>query len=265
MDCKPLRDVLDAYIDAELSPDAMAAADEHVHRCRACMAAADGLNALRRSIRRTVEDVHVPDDLERRVRRTLRPAWMPTSWRATRSPMWPAMAAVAAIVLLVLGLTAGVTADTPLQRVVVAAMDRAVVMLADAGPAVVEGTILCRDCELQDRHGERVLCDRVGHHGALVTPDGRIWNIIEQEPSKDLIHDEAMLGRRVRVRGRLFRDAGSIAIDAYEMLGWQQATDLSYSPATRGAHTGRASTASAGPTSSTTASRRPSRTPAPPA
>jgi hypothetical protein len=219
MDCKRLREVLDAYVDAELSPEAMAAADAHLRDCRTCTRAVSDINALRSSIRRAVEEVPVPEDLEQRVRRLLRPGLSPAAWWPVRSPMRPALAAAAAIVLLVLGLTAGVAADTPLQRAVVAAMDRAVVRLADSGPIVFEGTVLCRDCELQDRYGESVLCDRIGHHGAIVTPDGRIWNIVEQDSSMNLIHDEAMLGRKVRVRGRLFRAAGSISIEGYEILG----------------------------------------------
>jgi hypothetical protein len=39
---------------------------------------------------------------------------------------------------------------------------------------VLEGKILCRDCELEHRHGVKASCKIIGHHGAIATADGRI-------------------------------------------------------------------------------------------
>jgi hypothetical protein len=62
------------------------------------------------------------------------------------------------------------------------------------------------------------MCPLTGHHGAIVTSDGRIWNILEGEKSRELIHNSSLLGRRVRVEGRMYRKAGSVAISDYQLL-----------------------------------------------
>src|SRR5258708_5558850 len=51
MDCKKLREVLDAYVDRELSADAMAQADAHIAECGACRRAVEGLCRLREAVR----------------------------------------------------------------------------------------------------------------------------------------------------------------------------------------------------------------------
>ena len=51
------------------------------------------------------------------------------------------------------------------------------------------------------------------------TTDGRIWNIVEQRASADLIHDNALLGRKVEGRARFFRRAGAIEMESYRVEG----------------------------------------------
>jgi hypothetical protein len=60
------------------------------------------------------------------------------------------------------------------------------------------------------------MCPLTGHHGSIVTRDGRIWNILEGEKSQDLIHNSSLLGRRVRIEGRIYRKAGSLAVSGYQ-------------------------------------------------
>jgi len=62
------------------------------------------------------------------------------------------------------------------------------------------------------------MCPLTGHHGAIMTAAGRIWNILEGEKSHDLIHDSSLLGRRVKIEGRMYRKAGSIAVGNYQLL-----------------------------------------------
>ncbi len=218
MDCRRFRESLDLYVDGELSVDAMAAADAHRRECAKCALAAREIDALRRAVRDTTESVPVPAGFEDRVRAALR---LPTvaavrGQRGTTRP-WVRFAA-AAMLLCAVGVSIAAARPAWLREPLVALMDRAVVQLAAVQPLVVEGTVLCRDCELQDRHGEQALCNRLGHRGALVTADGRIWNIMEQDSSLDLVRDEAMLGQRVRVQGTLYRDAGTIAVERYEIV-----------------------------------------------
>jgi hypothetical protein len=110
-----------------------------------------------------------------------------------------------------------------IREAVIGTMDKAIVQLSDPETVVLNATVLCRDCELKHRYGERTMCDRIGHHGAIVSIDGRIWNIVEQPGSHDLIYDNSLLGRKVRVRAKLFRDAGTIAVETYQILRHSEA------------------------------------------
>jgi hypothetical protein len=67
------------------------------------------------------------------------------------------------------------------------------------------------------RYGVNASCKIIGHHGAIATADGRIWNIVEQGTSATLIHDESLLGKKIVVRGRLFRNSRALVVDSYEL------------------------------------------------
>lgn len=216
MDCKQFREVLDCYVDGELSAGATAAASAHVRECRACALTHERLNTLRRHVRSAVT-AHLPSpDLQHLVRRSLRPRSL-SRLRGHRR------FALAAVVFFVLGLGLGVANAPRIQHAAVGVLDQAIVHLADPTTVVLQATVLCRDCELKHRRGEQTHCARIGHHGAIVTSDGRIWNIVEQPASRDLIHNNSLLGKRVRVRARLLRDAGSIVIETYQILSGSDA------------------------------------------
>lgn len=212
MDCKQLRDVLDCYNDQELSAEAMAAADAHLRECAACTRAAAQLRALRQSMRRAAAAWDPPPDLERRVRAAI---WPGRAAGLASAPRWVLAVAAAAILAVA---AAGAFSRPRVEAAAIAVVDQAVVRFADVRQVVLDARVLCRDCELHERYGERATCERTGHRGAIATSDGRIWNIIEQPSSAELIHDKTLLGKKVRVRGRMFRAAGTIAIDAYEIL-----------------------------------------------
>ncbi len=95
-------------------------------------------------------------------------------------------------------------------------MDQMALRLDGSSAVVLTGTVLCRDCELEHRYGIEAPCKTIGHHGAIATDDGRIWNLVEQKVAADLIHDESLLGRRVVVHGRIFRGARALVIDTYQ-------------------------------------------------
>jgi hypothetical protein len=61
------------------------------------------------------------------------------------------------------------------------------------------------------KDSSRVACVR--------TPDGRIWNLVEQKGAAELIHNESLLGREIVVHGRLFRGARALVIESYELRG----------------------------------------------
>jgi anti-sigma factor (TIGR02949 family) len=205
MDCKKLREILDAYVDHELSADAAAQAEAHIAECSACHRAAAGLTRLREAVRTAAGKPEFPEQLLARVQSSLAPKW----YRAV------AIQAIAATLVL-----AGVlTLFVPSVRGAAAtALDFLSLKLDDSRQVVLEGKLICRDCQLEKQYGYHAMCPLTGHHGWLATSDGRLWSILEGKISQDLIHNYSLLGRRVRIRGRMIRKAGSIEVSEYELL-----------------------------------------------
>lgn len=215
MDCKQLREVLDCYVDGELSPEAMAAAEAHVHSCADCIRAVTQLNALRSQVRRTVCEYTLSEDLHQRVQIAIRSEWRSRMRRSLARSRWP----VAAAVMLLIGAAVMTASAASFNAALASTLDRIVIGIDEVHDVDLEGTLLCRDCELEKRHSIRALCPTIGHHGAVATHDGRVWSIVEQPTSSSLIHDNGLLGSKVRVHGRIFRSASSVSIRTYEVLG----------------------------------------------
>lgn len=205
MTCAQFRDVLDCYLDGELSADAMAAANHHRTECPACDRLVSGARDLQAAVRQTVASVDLPPGLEARIRTATAPGW--TRWNRGV----PATAA-AVLLMLLAGGAAGGRVETGAANV----MDRLALRLDGSSEVVLHGVLLCRDCELEHRYGIEAPCRKIGHHGAIATADGRIWNLVEQTASEALIHDKTLLGRPLVVRGRVFRGARALVVESYQ-------------------------------------------------
>jgi len=205
MDCKKLREALDAYADHELSVDATAQAEAHIAECSACRRAVENLARLREAVRTAAGKPEAPLELIERVRSSVSPRWH----RAT------VIQAIAATLVL----AAALTFFLPSVRGAAAtALDFLSLKLDDTRPVVLEGILVCRDCLLEKRYGYHAMCALTGHHGWLQTSDGRLWGILEGDASHELIHNSKLLRRRVRLHGRIFRKASSIEVSEYELL-----------------------------------------------
>lgn len=205
MDCKKLREVLDAYADHELSVDATAQAEAHIAECSACGRAAENLARLREAVRTAAGKPEAPLELIERVRSSVSPRWH--------------RAAVIQAIAATLVLAGALTFFLPSVRGAAAtALDFVSLKLDQTRPVVLEGTLVCRDCLLEKRYGYPAMCAVTGHHGWLQTSDGRVWDILEGNVSHELIHNSKLLRRRVRLQGRIFRNVGSIEVSEYELL-----------------------------------------------
>jgi len=205
MDCKKLREVLDAHVDRELSPDAASQAEAHIVECRACRRTAESLVRRREAVRTAVGNPEAPVDLMEPVRSSV-------------SPKWDRIAAIQAIVAALV-LAGVLTLFVPSVRGAAAtALDFVSLKLDDTRQVVLEGKLICRDDQLEKEYGYPAMCPLIGHHGWLATSDGRLWNFLEGKASQDLIHNSSLLGRRVRIRGRIMRKAGSIEVSDYQLL-----------------------------------------------
>jgi len=206
MDCKNLREVLDLYVDGELSPEATVQADAHLAECQACRRAADRLQGLRHAVKATVSQYQPAPQLASRVRKSTVSTWH-------RRPAWALAVATAALLIVAFAISAA-----QLRGAVANTLEAAAFHLDDSRSVVMEGLLLCRDCQLKKEYGYHAMCPLKGHHGTLQAKDGKIWNILDGDASEDLIHNSALLGRTVRIHGRCFRRASSIEVDSYEVL-----------------------------------------------
>ncbi len=205
MDCKNIREILDLYVDGELSPEANAQAEAHLAECVACRNTVAGLKRLRQAVKTAVGQYRPTAQLVDRVRQST------ISWRS-RPRTWVPVAATA-LLIAVMALFA-----PEIRAAIANELEVAAFHLDDSRATVMEGRLLCRDCLLKEEYGYHAMCPTRGHHGSLQTKDGKIWNILDGDASEDLIHNSALLGRSVRIHGRCFRRASSIEVDSYEIL-----------------------------------------------
>src|SRR5438105_412758 len=75
MDCKEFREVLDLYVDQELSFDFSTAARIHLNECSTCRRAERELIKLRRALKVVVSQHQPSADLVSAVRRITQPPW----------------------------------------------------------------------------------------------------------------------------------------------------------------------------------------------
>ena len=205
MDCKNIREILDLYVDGELSPEATVQAETHLAECDSCRRTVDRLNRLRQAVKASVGHYQPTAQLVARVRRSTISSWV-------RPRIWTSAAAA---ILLV---TTAIFFSPQVRDVVANALEFTAFHLDDSRATVMEGKLLCRDCLLKEEYGYHAMCPTRGHHGSLQTRDGKIWHILEGEASEELIHNSKLLGRTVRIHGRCFRRASSIEVDRYEVL-----------------------------------------------
>src|SRR6266851_221692 len=185
MDCKDLREVLDLYVGGELSPEATVQAEAHLAECHACRRAAERLRRLRQAVKAAVSQYQPPPQLANSVRKSTLSPWH-------RRPAWALAVAAAALLIVALAVSVPQLRGTVANTLEVAAFH-----LDDSRSVVMEGILLCRDCQLKKEYGYRAMCPLKGHHGTLQTKDGKIWNILDGDASEDLIHNSALLGRTV--------------------------------------------------------------------
>lgn len=108
MNCEQTSELLNAYLDRELRPEARAKVRGHLHACASCTKALEGLRRLNRAIE-SIEATAVPEGFARRVRlaaestRIVRPE--PAGRPA--SIFTGALARAAAVLVAVAGLSVG--------------------------------------------------------------------------------------------------------------------------------------------------------------
>jgi len=76
MDCKEFREVLDLYVDGELSAESMLAGQSHLKLCTACSRVERQLVRLRSSVKRVVNEYDPPPELVDKIGTVAWPGWL---------------------------------------------------------------------------------------------------------------------------------------------------------------------------------------------
>ncbi len=203
MDCKQFREVLDPHVDGELSPEASAAAQLHLSECLSCRRVEQQLLCLRSAVKAEVQRYDLPLALDQCIR---------TNRHYQYSKVLPAALTFAAILLAAfIGLLPSIRSRAANL------LETAAFHLDGPRTVEIEGRVICRDCELKRMYNANVIVSSEGH-GALETADGKIWNFMENRTAAPLIQDKNLMGKTVRIRGKIYRRAGCVEVESYEFV-----------------------------------------------
>ncbi len=90
---------------------------------------------------------------------------------------------------------------------------------ADSLQQVLEGQVVCISEEMARLRHTTPQCKKYGHLLGLKLADGTIWSFFLNPVGRQLRKNPALLGKRLRVKGRLFYDAKIIEVREYSVLG----------------------------------------------
>jgi len=82
----------------------------------------------------------------------------------------------------------------------------------------IEGEIICLGCTLKKEQGAKAQCSIYGHINGLRTADGKIWTLLENDNSTNLINDHGLAGKIVEIKGRKLENANYIEVESYKIL-----------------------------------------------
>lgn len=146
MDCSHAQSLLDTYLDQELDPVRNLEIEEHLHGCATCAQNYGDRQMIRQSLKTESLYFKAPQQLEKRIQRSLRQAanaeaparWFSGSWLKMAAPL----AVAALVVLMIVPYFAGPSRDELLTQEVVASHIRSLMAnhLADV-PSTDQHTV----------------------------------------------------------------------------------------------------------------------------
>ena len=82
----------------------------------------------------------------------------------------------------------------------------------------LQATVVCLGCTLKKEQGAKAQCSIYGHINALRTKDGKVWTILENDVSGELINSHEYAGEEVEITGKKYRNAQVIEIETLKVL-----------------------------------------------
>lgn len=82
----------------------------------------------------------------------------------------------------------------------------------------IQGKVICLGCTLKKEKGAKAQCSIYGHTNAIRTKDGKIWSILENDKSTELINSHDYAGKSIEIKGRKIKEAQTIEVESFKVL-----------------------------------------------
>ena len=90
--------------------------------------------------------------------------------------------------------------------------------VTEASPVSFKAEVICLGCSLKKGQGAKANCSLYGHVNALKSEDGRIWTILENDVSTDLINSHEYAGKKIEITGKKFGGTQVIEIETFKII-----------------------------------------------
>ena len=90
--------------------------------------------------------------------------------------------------------------------------------VTQASPVTFKAKVVCLGCSLKKEQGAKAQCSIYGHKNALKTEDGRIWTLLENDASKELINSHEYAGKEIEIAGKVFGNTQIIEIETFKLV-----------------------------------------------
>ncbi len=211
--CKTIQPLITGYVDAELSEQEYQLVHEHLASCPACSGLYQQEKAVKSAIKEKIRQATAPVHLRRRIRTQIADsAASSPGFLSALLQVFSAYKLKSAFALAVLLLFAGL----PYLALNQPTSDR---HSAEVEWVVMEGSAVCIDCELLKQKNHDGHHPHPGaHRTALRTRDGLIWSFLQTEKGIELITNEDVLNKKIRVQGYRLKDQKYIKVEGFEVI-----------------------------------------------
>lgn len=215
-DCHYFAPLITGLIDNELDAAHLQEVTQHLEKCPDCKHQYVTEMDLKAIVKERFTFFKAPSYLQPRIRRQLvRNGETPSFWELLHSLFIyrPAAAsfALALIAFLVVFPTYQMVAEqTRLHKIQV------VEQISEAG--VLEGQIICIDCEFAPKQNGAPKHDPATHRSGLKMVDGTVWSFIHTAASDDLLHNPKYLRKEAKIYGTVFTNSHFVYVKKFEVL-----------------------------------------------
>lgn len=82
----------------------------------------------------------------------------------------------------------------------------------------IKGQVVCFGCSLKKEQGAKAQCSVYGHKNAIKMKNGKIWSILENDASAELIKNHEYAGNNVEITGKKLANAQTIEVESFKVL-----------------------------------------------